>query len=258
MSDLVCIAYDKIDTADAVLNELRTLQVEHLIDLEDACVVVRDDNGKVHLKQSVNLVATGATSGAMWGGLMGLLVGLVFLNPLIGWAAGLAIGAGSGALSGKLGDYGINDDFIKSVGSTITKGTSALFVLVRSVNTEKVLPEVGKFGGALLKTSLSSEQDERLRKALAETVANACRAEIGLRSTRKEIVDESPRPCRNDRSGRGGRRRAARRLCLPGTRAGRHRAIAGRRRFPGAVRGYTGKARQTQGADPTKARCPPL
>jgi uncharacterized membrane protein len=167
MSDLVCIAYDKPDTADAVLNELRTLQVEHLIDLEDACVVVRDDNGKVHLKQSVNLVATGATSGAMWGGLMGLLVGLVFLNPLIGWAAGLAVGAGWGALSGKLADYGINDEFIKSVGATITKGTSALFVLVRSVNVDKVLPEVGKFGGTVLKTSLSTEEDERLRKALA-------------------------------------------------------------------------------------------
>ena len=167
MSDLVCIAYDKPDTADAVLNELRMLQAEHLIDLEDACVVIRDDSGKIHLKQSVNLVAMGATSGAMWGGLMGLLVGLLFLNPLIGWAAGIAIGAGSGALSGSLADYGINDDFIKSVGSTITKGTSALFVLVRSVNVDKVLPEVGKFGGTVLKTSLTSEQDEQLRAALA-------------------------------------------------------------------------------------------
>jgi uncharacterized membrane protein len=167
MSDLVCVAYDKADTADAVLNQLRMLGAEHLIDLEDACVVVRDEHGKVHLKQSVNLVTMGATSGAMWGGLMGLLVGLLFLNPLIGWAAGLAIGAGSGALSGKLSDYGINDDFIRSLGSTITKGTSALFVLVRSVNAEKVLPEVAKFGGQVLKTSLTTEQDERLRKALA-------------------------------------------------------------------------------------------
>ena len=167
MSDLVCIAYDKPDTADAVLNELRILKVEHLIDLEDACVVVRDDNGKVHLKQSVNLVAMGATSGAMWGGLMGLLVGMLFLNPLIGWAAGLAVGAGSGALSGKLADYGINDDFIKSLGSTITNGTSALFVLVRSANAEKVMPEVAKFGGTVLKTSLTTEQDEKLRAALA-------------------------------------------------------------------------------------------
>lgn len=167
MSDLVCIAYDKPDTADAVLNELRMLQAEHLIDLEDACVVIRDDNGKVHLKQSVSLVAMGASSGAMWGGLMGLLVGLLFLNPLIGWAAGIAIGAGSGAHSGSLADYGINDDFIKSVGSSITKGTSALFVLVRSVNVDKVLTEVGKFGGTVLKTSLTADQDERLRKALA-------------------------------------------------------------------------------------------
>ena len=166
MSDLVCIAYDKADTADAALNEMRTLQAEHLIDLEDACVVVRDENGKVHLKQSVNMVAVGASSGAVWGGLFGALIGLLFMHPLIGWAAGLAIGAGSGALSGKLTDYGINDNFIKSVGETISSGTSALFVLIRSVNTEKVLPEIGKFGGTVLRTSLSTEQDQQLQDAL--------------------------------------------------------------------------------------------
>lgn len=169
MSDLVCIAYDKADTADAVLNELRMLQAEHLIDLEDACVVVRDDKGKIHLKQAVNLVAAGASSGAMWGGLFGLLIGLIFLQPLIGWAAGLAIGAGSGALSGKLSDYGINDEFIKSLGTTIKEGHSALFVLIRSVNAEKVLPDIGRFGGTILKTSLTSEQDQDLQKALRGT-----------------------------------------------------------------------------------------
>lgn len=167
MSDLVCIGYDKPETADAVLNELRMLQAEHLIDLEDACVVVRDEKGKVHLKQSVNLVALGASSGAMWGGLFGLLVGLLFLNPLLGWGTGLAVGAGWGALSGRLADYGINDEFIKSLGSTITEGTSALFILIRSVNAEKVLPDISKYGGTVLKTSLTTEQDEQLRKALA-------------------------------------------------------------------------------------------
>ena len=168
MSDLVCIGYEQPETADAVLNELRMLQAEHLIDLEDACVVIRDQKGKVHIKQSVNLVAMGASSGAMWGGLFGLLVGLLFLNPLVGWGAGLAIGAGWGALSGRLSDYGINDEFIKSLGSTITEGTSALFVLIRSVNTEKVLPDISKFGGTLLKTSLTTEQDQQLREALAK------------------------------------------------------------------------------------------
>lgn len=168
MSDLVCIAYQDEDTADKVLNELRALQVEHLIDLEDACVVVRNDRGKVHLKQAVNLTAAGAASGGVWGGLFGLLIGSMVFSPLLGWAAGAAIGAGSGALSGKHADYGIDDDFIKSLGSTIQPGSSALFVLVRKVTADKVVPEIQKFGGTILKTSLSSEQDERLRKALAE------------------------------------------------------------------------------------------
>jgi uncharacterized membrane protein len=167
MSDLVCIAYKERDTADQVLNELRELQVEHLIDLEDSCVVVRDDRGKVHLKQAVNLTAAGAASGSLWGGLLGLLVGMMFFNPLLGWLGGAVIGAGSGALSGKLADYGINDEFIKSLGSTIQPGTSALFVLVRKVTPEKVLPHVAKYGGTVLKTSLSPEQDEQLRKALS-------------------------------------------------------------------------------------------
>jgi uncharacterized membrane protein len=167
MSDLVCIAYDARETADKVLNELRDLQKEHLIDLEDACVVVRDDDGKVHLKQAVNLTAAGAASGGMWGGLFGLLVGMLFLNPLLGWLGGLAVGAGAGALSGKLSDYGIDDQFIKSLGSNIRPGSSALFVLVRKVTPDKVVPEIQKYGGTVLKTSLSNEQDERLRKALA-------------------------------------------------------------------------------------------
>jgi uncharacterized membrane protein len=167
MSDLVCIAYKDRETADKVLNELRQLEVEHLIDLEDACVVDRDDNGKVHLKQAVNLTAAGAASGGIWGGMFGLLIGLLFLNPLLGWLGGAAVGAGAGALSGKLADYGIDDDFMKQLGSNIQPGGSALFVLVRKVTPDKVLPEIEKYGGTVLKTSFSHEQDEQLRKALA-------------------------------------------------------------------------------------------
>jgi uncharacterized membrane protein len=169
MSDLVCIAYQGEGTADEVLNELRQLEVEYLIDMEDACVVVRSAKGKVHLKQAVNLTAAGAASGSLWGGLFGLLIGSMVFSPLLGWAAGAAIGAGTGALSGKHADYGINDDFIKSLGAHIQPGGSALFVLVRKVTADKVLPEIRKFGGTVLQTSLTSAQDERLRAALKAT-----------------------------------------------------------------------------------------
>ena len=112
MSDLVCIAFKGRDTADQVLNDLRSMQKAHLVDLEDACVVTRDQEGKLHLKQAVNLVATGAISGGTWGALWGTLVGILFMNPLAGLVVGAAAGAGGGALSGALVDYGIDDDFI--------------------------------------------------------------------------------------------------------------------------------------------------
>src|SRR4051812_26182731 len=108
MSELVVIAFETSTQADAVLDELRSLQQQYLIDLEDAVVAVRTAAGEVRLKQSVNLAAIGAASGTAWGGFWGALVGLVFLNPLAGFAIGGLAGAGAGALSGKLNDYGIN------------------------------------------------------------------------------------------------------------------------------------------------------
>src|SRR3954462_8400214 len=40
--------------------ELARLQKEYLIDLEDAVVAIRQPDGKVNLKQSINLVGLGA------------------------------------------------------------------------------------------------------------------------------------------------------------------------------------------------------
>ncbi len=166
MSDLIVVGFKGEDTADQVLNKLHALKKEHMIDLEDACIVVRDKNGQVHLKQSVNMTGVGAASGGLQGALWGTLIGLLFLNPLLGLITGAAFGAGFGALAGSLTDYGIDEKFIKSLGSTIVPGSSAIFVLIRSVNADKVLPELQPFGGTVLRTSLSNEQDARLQKAL--------------------------------------------------------------------------------------------
>jgi uncharacterized membrane protein len=171
MSDLVAVSFKGEDTADQVLNKLAALQKEHLIDLEDACVVVRDASGNVRLKQAMNLVGAGAASGGLSGAMWGTLIGLLFLNPLAGLLTGAAFGAGTGALSGALVDYGIDDEFIRSLGATIEPGSSALFVLVRRVTPDKVLPELRPFRGTVLRTSLSTEQEERLRQALQEVQA---------------------------------------------------------------------------------------
>ena len=104
MSDLVCIAFKECDTADHVLNELRAMEKEYILDLEDAAIVVRDTDSKVHVKQSVNLVGTGAAQGGAFGAMWGTLIGLLFLNPMVGFLVGTATGAGAAALTGALGD----------------------------------------------------------------------------------------------------------------------------------------------------------
>lgn len=167
MSEFVVLGFDTADKADAVLNRLVQLEKEYLVDLEDAVIAVRDPAGKVRLKQSVNLTAAGAASGGLSGALWGTLVGLLFLNPLAGMVLGGAFGAGSGALAGSMTDYGIDDDLIKKLADTIPINSSALFLLLRKVQPEKVLAEFKGEHATILRSSLSPEQEEQLRKALA-------------------------------------------------------------------------------------------
>ncbi len=173
MSELVVLGFDGIGTADEVLTKLRALQKEHLIDLEDACVVIRNQDGKVQVKQAVNLTKVGAASGLSTGMLVGALAGLLVLNPLAGMAVGGLAGAGFGALSGSLADYGINDDFIKGLGKSIPSSSSALFVLVKRTTADKVIPEIERFKPRVLKTSLSNEKEAKLKAALMAGAAKA-------------------------------------------------------------------------------------
>ena len=57
MSDLIVIAYDDEFKAEEVRLTLAKLQVEHLIELEDAAVVVKDEHGKIKLKQANSIQA---------------------------------------------------------------------------------------------------------------------------------------------------------------------------------------------------------
>lgn len=166
MGQLVVLGFDGLSAADEVLNKLRSLKAQHLLDLEDAVVVERDADGKVHMKQAVNLTRLGATSGGLSGALWGTLVGLLFLNPLAGMVIGASAGAGAGALSGSLMDYGVNDDFVKQLSQTIPNGSSALFVLVRDVTMDKVVAELQPWNPRVLNTSLSGDQEARLAEAL--------------------------------------------------------------------------------------------
>ena len=158
MATFVAIAYDDPHQAHEVRLALARLQKEYLIDLADAVVAVKDTNGKVKLHQTFNLTAAGALSGGFWG----TLIGLVFFSPLLG----AAIGASAGAASGALSDVGINDTFMKQLAEGLQPNTSVLFVLVRHATPDKVLADIKQYGGTVLQTSLSHEDEVKLQTAL--------------------------------------------------------------------------------------------
>jgi uncharacterized membrane protein len=157
MSNLVAIAYDDVDQAQQVTETLGGLVKEHSIELEDAVIVEHQANGKIKLHQP-SMAGLGAASGALWGG----LIGLIFFVPLFG----LAIGAASGAAAGALTDTGIDDKFMKELGDKLPQGGAAVFVLVREATADKVVPEISKFGGHVIQSSLSNEQETALQEAL--------------------------------------------------------------------------------------------
>src|SRR6516225_4034657 len=147
MSTLVVVAYEDPYKAQEMRIKLLKLQKEYLVDLEDAVVVVRDQKGKVKLHQIFSLPAMGAMQGGFWG----TLIGCIFFAPIFG----MALGAASGSIAGALADVGINDQFMKELGTTLKPGTSALCVLIRQMTTDKVLADLQGTGGTVLKTNLS-------------------------------------------------------------------------------------------------------
>jgi uncharacterized membrane protein len=162
-STLAVIAYPDQKTAAEAAAALKQMQDEFLIDLQDVAWVTKSQDGKLKLHEGTSLTGAGAASGALWG----LLVGLLFFVPLLG----MAVGAATGALAGHLSDYGIDHKWINEVASSIPPGGSALFVMARDTNQERVLPEMAKFGGTVLKTNLTSEQQQALENALAPAPA---------------------------------------------------------------------------------------
>jgi uncharacterized membrane protein len=160
MSQLIVFAYDTGDKAATVLQSVAELRKQHLIDVEDAAVVVKDANGKVKVRQTLESMVKRGNVAA--GGFWGLLIGMIFGGPVF-----LALlGMGLSALFGRRLDVGIDNQFIKNVGNDMKPGDSALFLLSASITVDKVADALRAYGGTLYHTSLSKEAEEALARAL--------------------------------------------------------------------------------------------
>ncbi len=156
MASLTVWKYSTPEGAGQALTKLGELSKQQLISVQDAAIVswpVGSKKPKTH--QMASTTGAGALGGAFWG----MLFGLLFFVPFLG----LAIGAAMGAMAGHFSDYGIDDNFIKSVRTEVTEGTSALFLLSSDAVLDKVNAAFeGMEKGTLIKSNLSAEQEAKL------------------------------------------------------------------------------------------------
>lgn len=173
MSMLVAVAYDTEARAAEVLEVLRSLADDQLLDLEDAICATKDRAGQIRLQQSEQRIAPGARKRAISGTLVGVLITLPLLAvgpaaALIGATASGIAGITAGVRGGTPEDTGVDDDFAMRLTRHVPPESSVLFVLIRRAEPDQVLARVGAYGGTVLHTTLSPAAERRLKAALAE------------------------------------------------------------------------------------------
>jgi uncharacterized membrane protein len=158
MADLIAIGYDDTTTALQAEEEVQRLAKDLVIQPDAVAAIIRDEDGKI--KTITNMHAVGA--GATWGMFWGFLFGILFFIPFFG----MAIGAGMGALMGKITKSSVDKEFADQVREMLKPGTSALFMVVEQMTTDKALEALSKYKGTVLKSSLSKDAEKELQEAL--------------------------------------------------------------------------------------------
>jgi uncharacterized membrane protein len=169
MGELVAVEFKEPYLANALLYELNELGKEYPVDIEDAAVIVKDENGAIQVSEEFDPFVQFAISGALYFGFLGATLGWIFSGaPLVGLQIGALAGWIAGAVAGRYAPTGIPDECAKELEKTMKPGDAVLLASARNPWTsEKVVEVLKRFDGELLKTSLSPAEEAKLRKALA-------------------------------------------------------------------------------------------
>jgi len=157
VSEMMVLGFENEMEADRFGLKLAELQKDMIVQLGDAAEVVRDADGKPHVKHGSHIVGAGAMGGAFWG----MLFGLLFFVPFLG----LAIGAGMGALFGKLGKTGIDQQVLSQMGDAVPPGKAGWFLIINQMTEDKFMAAVEGTNAKLVRSNLTAEQEEQLKHA---------------------------------------------------------------------------------------------
>ncbi len=159
MSSFLVFVFSNEGGVDRMVDEMQSLQKQKYIAIVDAAAVTRKLDGKIRVRQANSLVGSGDLGGPFWG----MLIGILFYMPWIG----VSVSSITQALVQKLSSYGISDSFVKETGATIMPGSSALFLIITSMNEDKIIEVLSRHKATLLRKNLSVADEVKLREAFA-------------------------------------------------------------------------------------------
>lgn len=162
MSHLVVVSFDNPEEAGRVRETLRSAEKADYLSLDDSAVIVKDEEGKIHVKNEMD---RGVKIGAVGGGLLGLMLASIFFP-----VAGLLVGALAGGLIGKSADLGIEQKFVKEVADDLEPNTSAIFFVIREANPDVAVAALKPYKGTVRQTSFPPEAEEELRRILKKRI----------------------------------------------------------------------------------------
>lgn len=196
---VVLAVFDTDEAGLEAYKDLRAAEKDKKINLENSVVVSKDDDGKIHIKEEVETIASGAGKGALIGGALGILAGPA------GVAAFGALGAALGGLSAKLDDVGFDDARLERLGNRLPPDKAAIVVVTEGKYQEKLVEELENRGANVGAEDLPKDFKEILDDGgsfayrIAADEAQEAAVDIGvLKPEFKDYVSDEPEPGKDD------------------------------------------------------------
>ena len=161
MQRMLVVVLDNESKAYEASRALNQLDREGSITIHAECVIGKNADGTVQVKEADGDFPIRTVGGTAIGSLIGLLGGPV----------GLGIGAIVGALAGSIGDFyvaGVNSNFLDDVSATLTPGK---YAVVADVSEEWVTPvdsRMDAMGGVVFRAPKTTVEDDQRARDVAE------------------------------------------------------------------------------------------
>ncbi len=164
------VVFRSEDEAKAAIKRMQKAEKDHLIEVEDAVLITKDQHGKVHVKEYKDFTTR---RGAITGGAIGVVVGAVLGGPVGAAIAAGLVGGAAGAFVGKAVDFGIPKDRIEYVGESLDAGKAAVFGKIKTEHMELLRQSIDQGPGELMEFEITEEAEADIDEFYSGYVGHA-------------------------------------------------------------------------------------